>query len=241
MINLPLKTPKLDEQFSKYLDGKSVAILGHGPSLGVCNGAEIEKYDVVVRIHGTAPSGYACWGVLPDKDWHGRVGKRTDIYYHNTADAKWVSIKVKEFKEAGGKFWCCENPWVALPYTDVSDAMDALIDYRYPSLELYFATYRLIGSNPIPGTLVLADILRHNVSNVFIGGMTCWIEDMASVGRQDNAHNSWQDFKWMYELWHENDKVKADKTIESLFVEYRDNVRRNHLAVQTYGKKEVST
>ena len=174
-------------------------------------------------MHGATPA--PSFEVLPEKEWYSRVGKRTDIYYHNAVVPKWLIKQVKEFKEAGGKFWCCANPWIVLRYINVSQTLDPLIDYRYPSLELFFAVHRVLGCNPAPGTLVLADILRYNVSNVFIGGMTCWIEDMTSPGRQDSTHNSWQDFKWIYKLSHDNDKIKVDKTLEALFIEYRDNIK----------------
>lgn len=235
MLNIPLKNNRLDEAFAKFLDGKSVAILGHGPSLRVCNGAEIEKYDVIVRIHGAILPGF---GPVPNPEWHDKVGKRTDIYYHNFADVNAAIKAIDAFKKANGKFWCCENPFTVMGNTRFGKVIDTLIEYRYPSLELYYETYRLVGSNPVPGTLVLTDIMRHKVSDVFIGGMTCWLEDMTSPGRQDNAHNSWQDFKWMYELWRDNDKLKVDKTLEALFVQYRDNVRNDEMAVQKYGRKE---
>ena len=72
---------ELNRQMAEYLDGKSVAILGRGPSLSACNAEIIESHDVVARVHRPAPVEDWWPPPLVQPEWQSRVGHRTDILY----------------------------------------------------------------------------------------------------------------------------------------------------------------
>lgn len=67
-----------DQEFMKYIEGKSIALVGPAPS-GEQHGEEIDSFDLVVRFN------YRGQDTIIDRK---EFGKRTDISYYNTIFAK---------------------------------------------------------------------------------------------------------------------------------------------------------
>jgi hypothetical protein len=71
-----LESSRNNKLFEKVLEGKSVAVVGNGPSeIGKGKGAEIDSHDVVIRFNNYRTTGY-------EKDY----GSRTDIWIKCSSD-----------------------------------------------------------------------------------------------------------------------------------------------------------
>lgn len=217
---------KLDNRFAKYLRGKSVAILGRGPSLASCSADVIDSYDVVVRVHRPAP--IESWWPPPfvQPEWRERVGHRTDIFYTSfdyakeppdTEQVEFLGRMFTTFMAEGGSFICKPHPHYAVTDILANNRMRELWgELRYVGLGLYFNLWKIMGYPPFPGTLVVADILAHDVTSVFIGGMTCYCErhpaGIAEAGRMSKA-----DFNFIRNCYRYHDNVSVDPMMEELF------------------------
>lgn len=79
LVGVELKRMHNDRKFDGLLSGKSIAVVGNGPSeLGKGHGAEIDGHDIVIRINNYVTKGYE-----PD------YGRRTDVWMKcGAADVK---------------------------------------------------------------------------------------------------------------------------------------------------------
>ena len=230
----------LDQQFKSLITNKSVAILGHGPSLNVCNGKLIDSYETVVRIHGSIPCKFkptgegqgehipeseVDWLPVPPKEWFNRVGSRTDIFYHNYTDSTGTNFaerRAKEFYDNNGKIWCSDSPWVVLQNLEYQFILDEIIPNRKIPMQTYVNIFKTLGVPPQPGTVAVYDVLRHSPSKLFVGGITNYIENMESEGRTEAYMNSWKDFVWLCNLWRDNERLIVDPKMEALFNAYTE-------------------
>lgn len=217
---------ELDRQMAEFLEGKSVAILGRGPSLASCNAEIIESHDVVVRVHRPAPVEDWWPPPLVQPEWQNRVGSRTDILYSsmgtggaelNVQKKEWINRVCKAFKDEGGKFFCRPHPIYAMQTNNVSDYVEFWhYEIRFVDLAVYLRLRRELNSYPFPGTLAVADIFSFNVTKAFIGGMTCYC-DKSSIGIEEDGRKSKCDFNYIRSLWRNNPNVSVDPIMEELF------------------------
>lgn len=250
ILDFGFKARELNRKFADLITGKSVAIIGSGPTLTSCNGEYIDSFDVVVRIHELVPKVVlpgsqepAIWYPPPfvPTEWHKYVGKRTDIYYDNLGDPctrSFMKRAVESFKDEGGLFWCVQSADHYL--TAMSDKwhISNIIDIRPPDLELHryvqhytSPTYFMMGWPPLEGTLIVADILTHDISSVFIAGMDCYVNEKAPPQKEvvqvfDNKQQhrtvcSASNFFFLRNLWEQNENVSVDPVMKSLFEKWR--------------------
>ena len=222
----------LHRRFANYLKGKSVAILGRGPSLQSCEASVIESYDVVVRTHRPAPVENWWPPPLVQPEWQDKVGSRTDILYSSLGNVneEFIERVVNSFKDEGGLFLCRPHPWYTMHRLKDCIIMERFMPVRYLDVGLYNELTRALdlgikwGGNPFPGTLVVADILSHNVSRVFIGGMTCYC-DKSDMGIMEGGKKSKCDFNYIRKLWRDNRAIiSVDPIMEELFETLDDSV-----------------
>lgn len=209
----------LEKEFAEYISGKSVAILGRGPSLRSCSADVVESYDIIVRVHRPAP--VADWWPPPfvQPEWHDRVGTRTDVLYTSlgNVDHAFIERIMTNFIKEGGRFVCRPHPLYAMSTRYWSDRIESYMPMRYVSIGLYHELYKHLGMQPFPGTIVLADILNHNISQLFIGGMTCYL-DASLVGVEEGGRGSKRDFNYIRSIWKDNqDTVVVDPEMHELF------------------------
>lgn len=210
----------LNRDFADYLENKSVAILGRGPSLQSCSRSVIESYDVIVRVHRPAPIEDWWPPPLVQEEWQSMVGSRTNILYSSLgrgANDAFIERVTSSFKDEGGKFLCHPHPWYAITNQYSCSIMERTMPVRYVDIALYHSLYKYLRVDPFPGTLVVADILTHKVSKVFIGGMTCYC-DRSKVGIMEDYKKSKCDFNYIRSIWQcSNDQIVVDPVMEELF------------------------
>lgn len=225
---LPNNHITLERQFESLIRDKSVAILSRGPSLAECDADTVESYDTVVRVHRPAP--IDAWWPPPliQSEWQAKVGKRTDILYTSfgitddkprEVQEEFIKRVVSSFLEEGGTMLCRPEPLYALHVSVLraSNLIEWMTPLRYVNYALFKELTDAIGATPYPGTCVLADVLAYEPSNVFIGGMTCYV-DASPVGIIEEGHTSKADFNFIRKVWRSNpNTVKIDTVMEHLF------------------------
>lgn len=231
---------ELDRQMAEFLDGKSVAILGRGPSLATCDAEIIESHDVIVRVHRPAPIEDWWPPPLVQPEWQSRVGSRTDILYSSMGTGKrgmddhqreWINRVCKAFKDEGGVFFCRPHPFYALNTNAVSDFIESVhYDIRFVDVGIYLRLRQLFKTFPFPGTLAVVDILSFNVSELYIGGMTCYC-DKSPIGIEESGRKSKCDFNYIRSLWRDNSNVSVDPIMEELFTTVDESVPEKAFSV----------
>ena len=227
------KTPKLNEEFAEYLEGKTVAIVGRSGLHDLEQGEFIDSHDVVVRVHKMVPfnpsnethqSNHVQWGNDPVEsgemivdEWAPVIGKRVNIYYHRFRKSpKWWEQFMPIFRQAGGKFFCndCsggQNVW--------GDAYPQIfVPVRYVSWELTSQLRLELKGVPFSGTICIADILTHNVKSAYLTGFLCYfdteIEQYKSLPR--NEKSSLPDLRFLARM-NKDDRVTVDFNMQFLF------------------------
>ena len=225
---LPNTHKTLEREFESLISGKSVAILGRGPSLAECDAETVESYDTVVRVHRPAPIDLWWPPPLVQEEWQAKVGKRTDILYTSVGITEnqprevqddFIVRVVTSFLEEGGAMLCRPEPLYAI-HTSVRRAsilIERMAPLRYVTYALFKELSDAIRATPYPGTCVVADVLAQKPSNIFIGGMTCYV-DASPIGIFEEGHKSKADFNFIRNIWRSNpDTVKVDFLMEELF------------------------
>ena len=219
---------QLEKEFESLIRGKSVAILGRGPSLEQCDGEIIESHDVIVRVHRPAPIDLWWPPPLVQKEWQAKVGTRTEILYTSfgftsatnpTIQKDFIDRVVNSFRNEGGKLLCRPEPIYAISpeVRPASKFIEQKMSLRYLSYSLYEQLRDVCNSVPYPGTCVVADVLAYEPSNIFIGGMTCYL-DASPVGIVEGSHVSKADFNFIRNVWRSNPvDVQVDPLMEELF------------------------
>lgn len=225
---LPNTHITLERKFESLIRGKSVAILSRGPSLAECDAETIESYDTIVRVHRPAPID-AWWPPpLVQPEWQVKVGKRTDVLYTSFGfdfgapmpkQHEFITRVVTSFRDEGGKVLCRPEPVYARhdSVCSASRFIERMTPLRYVTDSLFDQLRASIGAVPYPGTCVLADVLAYEPLNIFIGGMTCYL-DASPVGIIEGAHTSKADFNFIRNLWRPRPiSVKIDPVMKHLF------------------------
>ena len=188
---------RLNLEYADYLRDKTVCIVGRGGLEGMEQGEFIDSHDVVVRLHNMEPYTKRCKGPsygeqpkFPENgiimnvpsEWQSRIGSKCHILffdnvYRNMSEElirRCIEENEKAFRAIGGKFLCGES-WPN-HHTASEVVWQSMCDIRYLTLDHWMNTARLIGgSNPYAGTLIVTDILRHEVKRVYITGMPNFI------------------------------------------------------------------
>ena len=201
IIRFEEKSRRLDKEYAAYLKGKSVCIVARGGLYNMEQGEFIDSHDVVVRVHNMQPySSDNCRQHVPvmghimnvPEPWQSRVGSKCNILFfchimHGKPKEFVLKIftnELKAFREIGGKFLCGES-W--LNHSSLSELVwRSIFPIRYLTHDHYLNTMRAIGgSNPYGGTLVAADILRHDIERVYITGMPGYPNHKDPFGNSD--------------------------------------------------------
>lgn len=208
-----------------------VALLGPSASVLENTAAEIESYDVVVRIN-------ADWPVPPERQSF--IGKRLDVLYHNCS--KWGirddkdSYLVERYMErdefSQTKLVCISRHQPQYPrLKEFCDSVGVIVydiadDYEKVKKQLSFhPAYR-----PNYGYFALNHILQFDPEELFVTGFTFYRQryyknhketglgsDTAVVFQNKNNHNpEWELRHFINEVYFKHSCLKIDKALESI-------------------------
>ena len=234
MLHFDEPTQHLNKEFSEYLYGKSVAIIGRAQYLVTVNqGDYINSFDVIIRVHHVLPrelvdTKHPKWDVSDSfvpQIYHKHLGSQTHIIYlfdwWAYTKTKTLPQYVNRFREAGGRFMCSES------YSHSRDkrnkALRAVHPIRIISPDHGYNLTVALGSNPLGGTLAITDILKHNVKAAYLTGFLCFL-DKSPLGLQIHAHASVNDFHYLRNLVNQHDNLTADSVMTNLFKKYNTNL-----------------
>lgn len=219
-------TPRLNEEFARYLEGKTVAIVGRSSLHNLEQGDYIDQFDVVVRMHDYVPCHpgqlkrtYKIPPFVPE-EWHSRIGRRVNIFYQKFRGGSEEHIKkrVNAFREDGGRFFCCEEP--ANCNTFKSLIVQRFIRTRYISLEHILNTIAHVGTRPFAGTLVISDIVRHNIKAAYLTGFPCFLDmdeyDPDHETKRPSQEDCIANLKFIKQLSY-YEHISVDSVMEGLF------------------------
>lgn len=214
-------------------EGKSVAIVGSGPSVLDNKVGYIDSHDVVVRI-----SNYKLYE---------ETGLRTDVHY------SFYGTSIKKSRDeliADGVYLCmckCPNskpinsPW------HERHGKSKGVDYRYiyqdrknwwfcptyiPTDDEFLSQFDLLGGHvPTTGFSAILDILSYNPESVYLTGFDFFTSKVHNVDenwRKNNpsdpiGHNTMAEFRWL-EKNIKNYPIKTDAALRRMLInkfEYR--------------------
>lgn len=237
-----------ENQYFDYLKGKKVIIVGPADYLiGQGKGAEIDTFDVIVRLNLGCP--------VP-KDLAVDLGSHTDVLYHVVMSQRHVRKKpgvlhphsleeINSWKEDGIQWFVSKRgvntmrvrkfgrliggkiPWTAIPKPDMR------------RLELILRT------NPNMGTVAIWHILKSNVQSLYVtgcdyhrsgyhvgyggftaeqaakgaGSVTCWGQVPQPVKQTQNMHDVDKQLKYLALLRLRDKRFKADEVLSKMLDE----------------------
>lgn len=230
---------QLHTDFAEYLKGKRVAIVGKGCPFDYRQGDKIDAYDVVVRVHWPIPyhddimPGHTSeqkpglkWDPPPfvPKKWQPIVGSKTNIFYTTIkgGDPKWCQNIVDAFKDEGGQFICEWHPGSQAAGWWSSGRLAYYHPVRQLNVSIFQYLLKELGSEPLGGTCVLLDICRHQVDEVYLTGLQCFVSeeypDGITPGRPKNDVVPLDNFKFVRQFVRDHkDRITIDPNMAKMF------------------------
>lgn len=227
---------EIDVKFAKYLQGKSVAIVGRASYLRYLKQADwIDSHDVVARLHKGVPydgtNGHPTWyynRAFVDPDLQRMMGSRVNVFIktlHDITDVDLAKDILKAFKEAGGKFITNELPYHG-DCKFVNPEVEKLVgEVRTFSWEDERELQRAIGAISLTGTNAIADIINHDVGPVYITGIPCFLDIMDAGKRPEllpeeiTKEVCVKNLRYIHSIVRQRN-ITVDDTMSELFLKY---------------------
>ena len=156
--------------FYKFVEGKSIALVGPAQSIiGTNKGEIIDKFDVVVRLNKSIP--------LPS-NIKNDIGSRSDVIYNslNTSDFPGENnLNPKLYKKYGVKFVCSSYPFNHDIFHD--DILNYVYKYKFElplkvMNDIKFKNFeKSLGTRPYTGTCAIMDLLSYPIKYLYITGL----------------------------------------------------------------------
>ena len=189
IINCPQDSKEVKEQYSKFLKNKRVVIVG--PSSHIVNsnqGNLIDSYDVVVRIS----HGY----IIP-KNFEKHIGTRTDIIYNPMLPQKGSGITMPVDNLKNKVKWVCASYPAKKHFQDILDfkakVKNKILFHVVNENFWQKLTYHM--KVPHGGTVAILDILRYDISELFVTGITFYQNSKNNIHYYDGYHKENKTFK----------------------------------------------
>ena len=222
------KYNNLDRQFGDYVKGKRIAVVGRSALDNLEQGSFIDSHDVVVRIHEvipyagfTSPMEWPEWKFPPfvPTEWHTRIGRRTNVFYHKVFHASVMEQLLPAFRHDGGDFLCheyLENLW----YYGCC-GVRKVAPCRYLTNDHFLNTMEVVKYPPYSGSLVIADILRHDIESLYFTGFPTFFDRTGELlpdkWIQENRDKNFMNLKWLRSLYESHEAITTDNNMLSLF------------------------
>jgi hypothetical protein len=226
----------LDKKYKKYLEGKSVAIIGPAEYLTKLEtGRYIDSFDIVVRINR---------GTEVIEKYSNSIGTRTDILYNCLIKSpdNGGDIKIKEYLKSGVK-------WIStIPSSDINGICKSnklhnmvgwftvfklkrnfnfhIMDYRK-----YSVVNEHVLSRANTGFAAIYDLLNHGVSKLYITGYSFYLDNFIS-GYKDGCERDEEEFakqcfaskrhkqepqwKCLKEIVKKDDRIEVDAILQKI-------------------------
>lgn len=159
-----------DRLYADYLRGKRVVIVGPAPTLlGSNQGNLIDSFDVVVRIKKV---------LSKIENLRKDIGSRTDVLYSwfDPDPGNGGQINFQDLKNGNVAFVCCPYPEEA-PFSRDNikrflNANSGRFHFHAVEKPFYDLVETRIQCRPNSGILAILDLLKHEISELYITGFT---------------------------------------------------------------------
>ena len=226
-----MKFPVLDEEFESFVSGKSVSLVGRAPYLRERRfGAIIDESDLVFRLHSNMPNPGGDLDLkvkgktFVQREMHEHVGSRTDVFDYplSWASQKTIEELYKWLKKCGASWGMVDIPHSVKDSVAQLDAATEHLPVHVTPLEHYAELSRVLDyAYPLPGSLLIFDVLLHNPTSVFLAGFSCF-QDTESKGQPTmtlmNNHHPRLDYCWVRDLVRNDERVTADAVMMEMFL-----------------------
>lgn len=227
------KTDALDAEFAEYVRGKSVALVGVSALDNLEQGDFIDSHDVVARLHSPIPYpgnvGYQArsdLGIAPDwrtpsfvpDEWQSRIGKRVNVFYHKEFSPSRMKRLLHLFQNAGGEF--LSVPYAANLWSAKCPEVRKMASCRYLTNDHFLNTTEVVGDIVYAGSIVIADILRHDIQSLYITGFPTMLEKdgiLHSAVPRSTHYMGFKNFDWIRELCCDYEEITTDSNMTALF------------------------
>ena len=169
-----------DKMFVKYIENKSVALVGPAQSiLNTNNGHIIDKFDMIVRLNKSLP--------LPDH-LKNDIGTRTDIIYNSLNRTDYPgqnNLDTNLYKNHGVSFVCSSYPFNHNVFHD--DIANYVYRYKFdiPLKVMNDGKFRnfenSLATRPYTGTCAIMDLLSYPIKHLYITGLDFYETKYISV------------------------------------------------------------
>lgn len=156
--------------FAKYVENKSVVIVGPAQSiLNTNNGHIIDKFDIVIRLNKSLP--------LPEH-LKNDIGTKTDIIYNSLNRTDYPgqnNLDTNLYKNHGVSFVCSSYPFNHTTFHD--DIASYVYKYRFdiPLKVMNDGKFRnfenSLKTRPYTGTCAIMDLLSYPIKHLYITGL----------------------------------------------------------------------
>lgn len=224
----------LDQMRARF-KGKSIAVIGSGPTALLNSGEHIDSHDLIIRIQNYKMRGF-----------ESQVGSRTDVHYSFYGMS--MRKTANELKEDGVSLCMCKLPDGALPFSSPWHRQNNKqhgVNYRYvytaraafwfcdtyvPSLSRFMELFALVqneddkypGHQPTTGFACLLELMQCETKSVYVTGFDFFTsnkhnlnESWAPKSPDDPiGHRPLKELKLLKKIFPAN--WKADRSLEEL-------------------------
>ena len=216
-------TSNMDKEYARFLNNKSVAIVGPARSIrGSRGGKFIDSHDVVVRLNRALP--------IPNslkKD----IGSKIDILYNclKEDDRNGGDINIQLWKKSGVRFVSSPYPILNFSKNDIRTFLkknkNSLKFHKFPILQ-YRMLEKELKTRPNTGFLAIIDLLSYNIKSLYVTGITFGIDgyykeysdiSLKEYSKMANGKNHKQQPQFLYiknKIFGLDKRFIPDKTLE---------------------------
>lgn len=215
-----------DQLYSEFLAGKKVVLVGPAPTMiGSKQGTVIDQYDVVVRIKKVLSQ----FEHLKED-----IGCRTDVLYSwlDREPSSNGKIDFDAITRDSVKFVCCPYPegvWFSDPDIKAFLNMNhGRFKFHAIDKDYYLNVENKIKTRPNSGIGAILDLLRHDVSELYITGFTFfkggYIKEYELLNEQQamkkmnyvGVHSQPPQIELMKEIVKEDARVRVDAILAEI-------------------------
>lgn len=252
MIEIP-RYPKefklsRENQYFEYIEGKSVIVVGPAAYLvGQGKGAEINGYDVIVRLNLGCPVPEQ---LKPD------IGSRTDVLYHVVMAQRQIRknpdvIKphsreqIQSWKEDGLQWFISKRSTEQNRVRKLARLISGEISWMTIPIPNMRRLEVILRTNPNMGTVAIWHVLQSQAKSLYVtgcdfhrtgyhvgyggftaeqaakgaGSVTCWGQVPQPVKRAQNMHDVDKQLKYLALLRLRDKRFKADEVLSKMLDE----------------------
>lgn len=225
----PLYSRETAPRYVDFLKGKKVVVVGGGQ----CRGAEVERYDVVVRLN----------------DHVLRQGGRCEVIYHTTRSAGLEERLLLQHSEIVPRFiWLnlVDGPWeagleprrtyeyYAQTFADRGSQVgyfaqgEWMYDNPYgEEFEWLNTIHKRIGGKLLTGLVAVADIAMHPVASIDVVAMDLYINEAKRIPDYRDSHYLPAQIKFLEEMKADK-RVTLCKPLLAAMAKYKQQFGDNH-------------